>query len=363
MIPSQPAGVSAIVQPPPVVLDIEGLRGVVQWSQSRVLENARQDLSSAESEVNRQERVFRDLISRKDSKLRAVASLEKTLSEATLNIDPVLFHLQGLMTSRKFENFTFNANFITALTTTIVIRIAGVIYKMGSFKVKVNISDMDVRFYRYRDNIEDQNMHPHIDGERPCWGNVQAEIPKMIAAGNYGLLFEIVYDFLTSYNSSSPYRRIEAWPKDEPSFVDLARQLSSPVAVAPPVVVVAQTGEDGELITPPAGRWAQLARVNPLPIEVEAPRAVQPARSEEWQTTLHEGSSPTRTAPGDRPVLSERIDRDLRNRGFNPESLNRHQRRTILARMLPEEQSISRNGLGEYQRLLRYYVNWLRRTR
>lgn len=346
---------SGIVAPPPVVIDVLGLRGVMQWAQSRVLEDVRSELASIEADVSRSERSFREIIARKDAKLRSVAALEKVASEASLNIDPVLNHLQGLITSHRYDNFSFTGSSIIAHTSQINIPFKGDLYTMGSFKVKADIRSMEVGFYGLVGTITDgDNIHPHISGHRPCWGNVQAEIPKVIAAGNYGLLFEIVHDFLASYNSQSPYRRLDQWPKVQKTFASLAREQT--VAVVPFTEGTSSIEEEGEVIVTPTGRWSQLARTNPVFSDVTADPDPAPFRADTIPTDN------TSSGPGSWRI-SARIDASLLQRGFNTQAMSRHQLQTIRARMLPVEHSTSRDREHEYNRLLRYYANWLRRTR
>lgn len=116
-------------------------------------------------------------------------------------------YLTRLIESGLYQEFRIKLDRLLGLTTPIVIEHKGVEYKMGQYVVLVD-KDGNIEI----EHLERMNPpHPHINkgGSQPCWGNISTDIPKLVGMERYGVLFQIIHDFLCSYNEASPYTKIE----------------------------------------------------------------------------------------------------------------------------------------------------------
>ena len=58
-------------------------------------------------------------------------------------------------------------------------------------------------------------LHPHVTDENSiCWGNVGHLVERLVGELDLFGLFQLVHQFLTTYNASDPYQRIEKWDPD-----------------------------------------------------------------------------------------------------------------------------------------------------
>jgi len=60
-------------------------------------------------------------------------------------------------------------------------------------------------------------IHPHINRENICWGNIGPTISRLLGQLELHGLFQMVHQFLITYNPDDPYQRIERW---DPNWED-----------------------------------------------------------------------------------------------------------------------------------------------
>lgn len=97
-------------------------------------------------------------------------------------------------------------------TRTVFIEYEGATYRIGRFAIVLN-NNGNVSFVN-RDGAVGDTYHPHIraNGE-PCLGNITEAVSKMMADRQYAAVVSLLFRYLESYNSGSPYARIEKWKR------------------------------------------------------------------------------------------------------------------------------------------------------
>jgi len=90
-------------------------------------------------------------------------------------------------------------------------------WKVGTFRIVVTVGG----------GVEITNMtnpkhkeghlwdHPHVQDHRPCWGNIQEGVNKMIAAYSFGAALQLILAYLQTYNPEDIYgKNITLWNDD-----------------------------------------------------------------------------------------------------------------------------------------------------
>lgn len=103
-------------------------------------------------------------------------------------------------------------NCLEVYTDTIYIAHGRVKYNIGAFKIMIDFQRGYVKF----ENLTNPNLgvseHPHISGGNPCFGNISEAVARMMGSEQLEMLVTVLIQFLESYDSQSPYSRIENWP-------------------------------------------------------------------------------------------------------------------------------------------------------
>ena len=79
--------------------------------------------------------------------------------------------------------------------------------------MEVNIQNGKISISR-GDNENNNYIHTHISDGSICWGNIGPTINKLQGQLELHGLFQLVYQFLSTYNADDPYQRIERWNPD-----------------------------------------------------------------------------------------------------------------------------------------------------
>lgn len=259
-------------------------------------------------------------------------------------------HLDALIAAGSYTDFAMRNSVITGTTKLIIIEYEGTQFEMGIYKVRVDVSSASVRFElvssRQNRRALDDYIHPHISGDSACWGNVRAEVPRIIRRGEIGTLFELIMDFLTTYNPDGPYMPITDFPRHGRNSGP-----TPPPAPAPSRAGGQSASPSGTASTASSGNgfFSRLARRNPTALRA------QESQTSSSTAEAHQVNAEARTT--EMTVFNASVDRDLRARGVNPARLNSYERGKL--RRLTR----TRHGGGEYMRLLRYYVRWIRGRR
>lgn len=184
-------------------------------------------------------------------------------------------HLSGLVEAGKFVRFYVEEPYLVGETTKIKYKYRGVIYDLGTFKVKVDYKKRDDRnssgWIVITGSIKRENCwHPHVrDDGHPCLGNVSMDAATHARNREFGVLFDMLYDFLCSYTDGPdgrPYRNVNLWP--------VIGGKKPVVNVVPQAVL---RDEPGTIIPAgPRGRWTQLAEQESNPVASAQANALDP---------------------------------------------------------------------------------------
>lgn len=149
---------------------------------------------------------------------RKIISTEKIVEAIRKNIEDVPLALEktwksvGRMNGNSsYSSISFTKTGIKALTTPIVIHYKDIDYDMGRYEVTLGfdgnctIINLDKRIEHYD--------HPHVNEGRVCWGNFSGWIPKLVGSSEFDVALDQIYTFLCHYDSASPYKTLEHWPK------------------------------------------------------------------------------------------------------------------------------------------------------
>ncbi|HEY3294036.1 MAG TPA: hypothetical protein VGL38_01205 [bacterium] len=113
-----------------------------------------------------------------------------------------------------YESFRFEDESVIGVTHEVDIDYDGYTYHFDPYEVTVNLRQGKV-FIGGGTNVNGY-IHPHCTDEKSnvCWGSCGSLIQRL--AGEIDLLglFQLVHTFLTSYNASDPYQKIERWSPD-----------------------------------------------------------------------------------------------------------------------------------------------------
>jgi hypothetical protein len=121
-----------------------------------------------------------------------------------------------------YSAFRIEDESVVGVTHEIMISYDGYDYRFDPYEVEVNLRQGKV-FIGGGSNVNGY-VHPHVTDERSnvCWGNIGHLVSRLAGELDLFGLFQLVHQFLTSYNASDPYQKIERWDPDyeEPSDED-----------------------------------------------------------------------------------------------------------------------------------------------
>lgn len=145
-------------------------------------------------------------------KLRERSHSEKIKKQ--LEADYLL--ISNLQESKKYSRFRFDSGGI--IGTTNEIKLFGK-YEIGKFDVTFYLNGR-IRCFNLTQRPEDKYDHPHVLSGVPCYGNLSTAITKIINNHQFGVAFDLMYEFLQRYTDGSgssgngPYRKLEKlYPK------------------------------------------------------------------------------------------------------------------------------------------------------
>jgi hypothetical protein len=113
-----------------------------------------------------------------------------------------------------YTSFVFEDESVTGVTHPIDIEHDGFTYHFDPYEVEVNLRLGKV-FISGGTNVNGY-IHPHVTDEKSnvCWGNIGHLISRLAGELDMFGLFQLVSTFLSSYNASDPYQKIERWDPD-----------------------------------------------------------------------------------------------------------------------------------------------------
>ncbi len=140
--------------------------------------------------------------------------------------------MQKLVNDGLFDKFKVRHGRLVGLTTPIVIEYAGKNYELGQFTVGIKRDGT----LAIEHPTKQHPYHPHISsGGSICLGAIRNDIPKLIGMERYAMVFQVIYEFLGSYNDKDKYNKIEVCTGDEqaPANVEAGQPTVAPGQAAP----------------------------------------------------------------------------------------------------------------------------------
>jgi hypothetical protein len=123
-----------------------------------------------------------------------------------------------------YECFRFEDESVIGVTHPIDIGYDGYTYHFDAFEIECNLRQGKV-LVRGGSEVGGY-IHPHCSSEpsNVCWGNVSHLVSRTAAELDLFGLFQLVHQFLSTYNASDPFQKIEKWDPDwqEPEEEDEA---------------------------------------------------------------------------------------------------------------------------------------------
>ena len=120
------------------------------------------------------------------------------------------------LTDSLYKSIRVDGEKLIATTSDVSINYDGSSFDIGEFEVKINLPTGDLDIQNLTHAI-DSYQHPHISDGKPCLGNIGSGVIRMLAEFELFGALQIIHKFLHSYNSDSPYLKIEHW---DPDYVD-----------------------------------------------------------------------------------------------------------------------------------------------
>lgn len=113
-----------------------------------------------------------------------------------------------------YESFRFEDESVIGVTHPIDIEYDGYTYHFDAYEVEVNLRQGKVAISGGT-NINGY-VHPHVTDEKSnvCWGNISHLVSRLSGELDLFGLFQLVHQFLTTYNASDPFQKIERWDPD-----------------------------------------------------------------------------------------------------------------------------------------------------
>jgi hypothetical protein len=110
-----------------------------------------------------------------------------------------------------YSSFSFEDEVITGTTHEIAIEYYDYTYRFEPYTVEVNLREGKVRISGGTEHLG--YIHPHITDEPSniCWGNISHLVNRLYGELDLFGLFQLVHQYLGSYNEADPYQKIEKW--------------------------------------------------------------------------------------------------------------------------------------------------------
>lgn len=114
--------------------------------------------------------------------------------------------MNKLVTDGLFEKFKVRHGRLVGMTTPIKIEHEGKVFDLGQFVVSIKRDGT----LAIEHPVKSHPYHPHISsGGSICLGAIRNDIPKLIGMERYAMVFQVIYEFLGSYNEKDKYNKIE----------------------------------------------------------------------------------------------------------------------------------------------------------
>jgi len=110
-----------------------------------------------------------------------------------------------------YADFSFKEDSVTGTTHPIDIEHDGCTYHFDAYEVTVDLRQGKVLISGGTN--ANGYIHPHVTDESTniCWGNCGHLVSRLAGELDLFGLFQLVHQFLTTYNENDPYQKIEKW--------------------------------------------------------------------------------------------------------------------------------------------------------
>lgn len=142
----------------------------------------------------------------------ALEALDGTVGQWKQKAEAEFEHLMMLIPNL-YKSISVSDGELIALTHEIEIRHNQSMYEIGEFEVRIKLATGDLTISNQTHRVEEYD-HPHINDGAACLGNIGKGIIKMLAEFELFGTLQVIHTFLHSYNSHSPYKKIEHWDPD-----------------------------------------------------------------------------------------------------------------------------------------------------
>jgi len=119
--------------------------------------------------------------------------------------------IKRLVDQGLYSQFKIRHGFLVGMTSPIQIVHEGRTFDLGRFMVSVDRSGQ----VTIEHETKDHPFHPHIKDGSICFGTIREDIPKLVGMERYAMAFQVLYEFLSSYNPNDKYNKIEVCTGDE----------------------------------------------------------------------------------------------------------------------------------------------------
>ena len=149
---------------------------------------------------------------------KIVEAIRRNMQEVPVALEKTWKSLDRMKGSPSYSNISFTKTGIKAITTPVKINYKSSDYDMGRFEVSLGFDgNCKIRNLDRKIGIYD---HPHVNEGTVCWGNFSGWIPKLVGSSEFDVALDQIFTFLCHYDSQSPYKQLEAWPKVGASEMD-----------------------------------------------------------------------------------------------------------------------------------------------
>ena len=175
----------------------------------KALNDKRKEVKEINWVISQQEK---NIFEHERKKLNILNELKNMNEESVKNAKKEEYsEITKLVELGMYKEFKIRDGKLLGYTTEITINYEGRNYKMGEFEVSISGESGFLNITNLTNQRKGYN-HPHVNREGGCClGNVRADIHKMIGAEQYLLAFQMLYQFLASYDSHNPYTAIDLW--------------------------------------------------------------------------------------------------------------------------------------------------------
>ncbi len=109
-----------------------------------------------------------------------------------------------------YSGFRLEEDNIIGTTQPININFDDYEYRFDPYQIEVNIREGKVQIAGSSNEVNGY-IHPHISDGSICWGNIGPAITRLQGELELHGLFQLVHQFLSTYNEDDPFQRIEHW--------------------------------------------------------------------------------------------------------------------------------------------------------